>query len=83
MGYIKCNNMSNLISNCGKLRALPDLSKWNTKNVRSMYGMFFRLRLIGIFPDISKWEIHDVDVWNIHNIIDQCIVLNPVIYYIF
>ena len=77
------NNMSNLISNCGKLRALPDLSKWNTKNVRSMYGMFFQLRLIGIFPDISKWEIHDVDVWNIHNIIDQCIVLNPVIYYRF
>ena len=33
--------MSSMFSNCESLSSLPDISKWDTKNVTNMSGMFY------------------------------------------
>ena len=39
---------------------LPDLSKWETKNVTDMSFLFYDCISLQIFPDISKWETKNV-----------------------
>ena len=39
---------------CLYLSSLPDISKWNTKKVTNMSGMFFNCSFLSILPDISK-----------------------------
>ena len=40
---------------------LPDLSKWNTKNVKNMSFMFEKLSNLKSLPDISKWDTSNVE----------------------
>ena len=45
--------MSCLFSHCAELKSLPDISKWNTSNVKEM-------RLLFSGCDISKWNVSNV-----------------------
>ena len=40
------------------LNSLPDISKWDTKNVNNMSGMFYHCIALKSLPDISKWELN-------------------------
>ena len=53
--------------NCSSLVSLPDISKWNTENVKYMSEMFSNCSSLKSFPDISKWklnkELHKKDMF--------------------
>ena len=42
------------------LLSLPDISKWNTKNVTDMNSMFYCCSSLSSLPDISKWNTQNV-----------------------
>ena len=46
--------------NCKSLKSLPDISKWNTKNVTDMSRMFEDCSSLTNLPDISKWDTKNV-----------------------
>ena len=48
-----------MFANDSSLESLPDISKFNTSNVRNMEHMFTRCG-IKEFPDISKWDMSNV-----------------------
>ena len=52
--------MDNMFSNCSSLISLPDISKWNTKNVEDMSLMFNGCKSLISLPDISKWNIKNI-----------------------
>ena len=43
-------------SYCSSLNSLPDISKWDTKNVTAMNYMFSVCCSLNSLPDISKWN---------------------------
>ena len=43
-----------MFDKCSSLTNLPDISKWDTKNVTNMSGMFDVCELLKELPDISK-----------------------------
>ena len=43
---------------CSSLSSLPDISKWDTKNVNDMSYMFYGCSSLSSLPDISKWELN-------------------------
>ena len=45
---------------CNSLISLPDISKWNTKNVTDMSFMFYSCESLISLPDISKWNTKNV-----------------------
>ena len=45
---------------CQYLSSLPDISKWNTQNVKDMNSMFCYCKLLSSLPDISKWNTQNV-----------------------
>ena len=49
--------MSLMFYSCTSLKELPDISKWDTKNVTNMSDMFFGCKSLKELPDISKWDI--------------------------
>jgi len=40
--------------------SLPDISKWDTGNVTSIFGMFDECISLEYLPDISKWDTKNV-----------------------
>ena len=40
------------------LKSLPDISKWDTKNVTEMSYMFFNCKALKSLPDFSKWVLN-------------------------
>ena len=40
------------------LISLPDISKWNTTNVKDMSHMFSNCSSLISLPDISKWKLN-------------------------
>ena len=40
LSFNRITNMSNMFYGCNSLISLPDISKWNTSNVKSMSDMF-------------------------------------------
>ena len=52
--------MSYMFEGCSKLSSLPDISKWNTKNVTNMSYMFYDCLSLSSLPDISKWNTNNV-----------------------
>ena len=51
---------------CSKLIYFPDISDWNTNNVKAMSGMFAECIMISSLPDLSKWKINkNVEMNNI------------------
>jgi surface protein len=45
-----------MFKSCSSIKSLPDISKWNTKNVKDMSEMFFGCYSLTSLPDISKWK---------------------------
>ena len=52
--------MSYLFYCCKSLISLPDISNWNTNNVKYMSGMFDECKSLNSLPDISKWNTNNV-----------------------
>ena len=46
------------------LRSLPDISKWNTSNVKNIEGIFNGCSSLTSLPDISKWNTCNVESMN-------------------
>ena len=66
--------MSYLFYNCNSLISLPDISKWNTKNVENMSSIFYKCYSLISLPDISKWE-GEHKLFNIYYDFNNCISL--------
>ena len=45
---------------CSRLLYVPDISKWNTKNVQSMCSMFEECSSLSCLFDISKWNLNNL-----------------------
>ena len=52
--------MSWIFCSCNSLISLPDISKWDTKNVTNMSHMFSSCSSLNSLPDISKWDTKNV-----------------------
>ena len=66
-----------MFSCCVSLISLPDLSKWNTENLRDIYHMFEQCISLSSFPDITKWDIQvDNDIYELNEmcISNLCII---------
>jgi len=50
------NNLDYMFFNCSCLKALPDISNWNLKNVTSIYAMFYNCISLMSLPDITKFD---------------------------
>ena len=50
--------MGSMFSGCNSLNSLPDISKWDTKNVTTMDYMFSGCKSLNSLPDISKWVLN-------------------------
>ncbi len=48
--------MSSMLYECNSLISLPDISKWNTSNVKDMSKMFSGFNSLISLPNISKWN---------------------------
>ena len=55
---------------CSSLISLPDISKWNTNNVKDMSFMFYGCSSLSFLPDISKWKTNNITDMN--SIFFQC-----------
>ena len=53
--------MSDIFNGCRSLKSLPDISKWDTKNVTDMSEMFYWCTSLNSLPDISKWDTKNVN----------------------
>ena len=60
--------MRALFNDCSSLKSLPDISNWNTKNVKDMSHMFEKCSSLESLPDISNW--------NTKNVIDMSCMFN-------
>ena len=60
-GINKITNTSYMFYDCTKLYSLPDISKWNTSNVKDMSGIFSNCSSLSSLPDISKWNTSRVN----------------------
>ena len=49
---------------CSSLSSLPDISKWNTNNVKDMRYMFYGCSSLSSLPDISNSNAYKVGVAN-------------------
>ena len=46
---------------CTSLISFPDISKWNTSNIKDMNSLFRRCTSLISLPNISKWNIEKVE----------------------
>ena len=53
--------MNNIFHGCSSLSTLPDISKWNTSNVKYMECMFSESTSLSHLPHISKWNSLKID----------------------
>ena len=60
LSFNRIINMSGMFSGCNSLISLPDISKWNTSNVKEMSSMFLGCNSLILIPDISKWNTSNV-----------------------
>ena len=52
--------MTDLFNGCSSLKELPDISKWNTKNITDISRLFYNCNSLVSLPDISKWNINNI-----------------------
>ena len=43
-----------MFSECSSLKALPDISKWNTNKIINISNLFYKCSSLKTLPDISK-----------------------------
>ena len=49
--------MSELFSGCSSLISIPDISKWNTKNITNLEKMLSGCISLTHFPNITSWSV--------------------------
>ena len=54
-------DMSRMFFRCNSLISLPNISNWNTANVKDMREMLYECSLLSSLPDISKWDTSNVN----------------------
>ena len=59
--FSKLTNIRYMFSECNSLISLPDISKWNTSNVKDMMCLFDKCNSLISLPDISKWNTSNVE----------------------
>ena len=59
-----------MFNGCKSLKSLPDISKWDTKNVTNMSAMFRDCSSLKYLPEISKWDTKTVTYMN--SMFDYC-----------
>ena len=62
--------MEYMFNKCNSLISLPDISKWETKNVISMVSIFEECSSLVSLPDITRWDTQKV-IFN-HLLLDDC-----------
>ena len=62
--------MNGVFGECSSLKYLPDISKWNTTNVKQMIGLFYKCTSLSILPDISNWKTNNII--NISSLFEGC-----------
>ena len=58
INYIK--DMSHMFSDCESLITLPNITKWDTKEISDMSHMFKGCKSLKFLPDISQWSTDNV-----------------------
>ena len=53
--------ISGLFSNCIKITKIPDISNWNTSQVRNINNIFRGCKSLISIPDISKWNLKNLE----------------------
>ena len=56
--------MNILFAKCSSLISLPNISKWNTNNLKQLSSLFSDKNLLLSFPDLTKWNNYDEDKIN-------------------
>jgi len=59
--------MSYMFTGCNNI---PDISKWNTSNVKNIKGLFYESFFLSELPDISNWNIKNAK--DLSNMFDGC-----------
>ena len=70
IGISNIHHMSYMFCGCSSLIALPNIHKWNTKDVINMKYMLTGCSLLSYLPDISKWNTSNVT--NMSYMFDRC-----------
>ena len=50
-----------MFCNCASLLSIPDISKWNTANIKYAKSLFEGCISLKEWPDISNWNIPNVE----------------------
>ena len=58
---LSLNKMSHMFYGCNSLISLPDISKWNTANVKNMSSIFYECNSLISLPDLSQWDASNVE----------------------
>ena len=66
--------MTGLFSGCSSLITLPDISKWNTNNVKDIGYLFYKCSSLKSLPNISTWNTSNISFMN--NVFCDCSLLN-------
>ena len=53
--------MCYLFAGCSSLKSLPDISKWNTSNVKFITMIFYGCSSLKSLPNISKWNTNNIN----------------------
>ena len=64
LSFYRLIDMRGMFSGCNSLISIPDISNWNTSNVKYMSDMFYKCSSLISLPDISKWNISNVKFMN-------------------
>ena len=54
------DNLSYLFDDCNDLISLPDISRWNTLNIKDMSYLFSNCISLNCLDDISKWNTKNI-----------------------
>ena len=66
MEYGKCNRYKFYVLWMFIIISLPDISKWNIKNIDNLNNLFENCSRLNFLPDISKWNLnHKIKINNI------------------
>ena len=60
IGINRVISMKCMFSECDNLYSLPDISKWDTKNINDMSFIFYKCSNLQEISDISKWDTSNV-----------------------
>ena len=52
--------MSFMFNGCSDLQRIPDISKWETNQIKDISYLFNECSLLTSLPDISKWNTNQV-----------------------